>query len=203
MSNFSSNEYWTNRYAQGKNSGAGSYGRLAVYKANFINTFIEVEDIQSVAELGSGDGNQASLFDIPQFTGLDISEDCVRKCNTQFSGRSGWKFLSADAEAESHDAALSLDVIYHLVEDDVFEAYMNRLFSLAKRFVVIYSSDFDFETNNVHVRHRAYSAWVADRFPNWKMYCGETNPFNRDGHGNASRYSFASFKVFERMSDGG
>ncbi|WP_282120117.1 class I SAM-dependent methyltransferase [Ruegeria atlantica] len=203
MSNFSSNEYWTNRYAQGKNSGAGSYGRLAVYKANFINTLVEVEDVQSVVELGSSDGNQASLFDIPQFTGLDISEDCVRKCNAQFSERSGWTFLPADSEVEPHDAALSLDVIYHLVEDEVFEAYMHRLFSLAKRFVVIYSSDFVFDPNNAHVRHREYSNWVADRFSNWKVYCGETNPFNRDGHGNSRRYSFASFKVFERLSDGG
>ncbi|WP_170415008.1 class I SAM-dependent methyltransferase [Ruegeria atlantica] len=202
MSRFSSTEYWIDRYAQGKNSGAGSYGRLSVYKANFINTFVEAEGIHSVVELGSGDGNQASLFDIAQFTGLDVSEDCVRNCSARFANRPGWTFLKADAEVEAHDAALSLDVVYHLVEDDVFEAYMHRLFSLAKRYVVIYASDFDLTPSARHVRHRAFSKWIADRMPNWKLYCEETNPFNRDGHGNSRRHSFASFKVFEKVKDG-
>lgn len=38
---FNSLNYWENRYAGGGNSGDGSYGRLSVFKADFINKFIE------------------------------------------------------------------------------------------------------------------------------------------------------------------
>ena len=39
------------------------------------------------------------------------------------------------------DLALSLDVIYHLTEDTVFEAYMRHLFAAGSRFVIIYATD--------------------------------------------------------------
>lgn len=41
------------------------------------------------------------------------------------------------------DLSLSLDVIYHLVEDEVFETYINTLFKSARRYVIIYSSNSD------------------------------------------------------------
>lgn len=34
-----SREYWEERYKSGRNSGARSYGRLAAFKADFINHF--------------------------------------------------------------------------------------------------------------------------------------------------------------------
>jgi hypothetical protein len=45
------------------------------------------------------------------------------------------------ADLGRFDLELSLDVIYHLVEDEVFDAYMRSLFAHAGRFVVIYSSN--------------------------------------------------------------
>ena len=54
--------YWENRYKNNGNSGAGSYGRLAEFKADVINNFIAENKITSVIEFGCGDGNQLSLF---------------------------------------------------------------------------------------------------------------------------------------------
>jgi len=48
---FKSSDYWEKRYSLGKNSGVGSYGELAVYKADIINSFIEHQEIDSVIEL--------------------------------------------------------------------------------------------------------------------------------------------------------
>ncbi|EEE36540.1 hypothetical protein RKLH11_373 [Rhodobacteraceae bacterium KLH11] len=199
MKSFSSTQYWTERYKRGKTSGAGSYGRLSVYKANFINVFVESEGIQSVVELGSGDGNQASLFDIPKYTGLDISEVCIERCNSAFKDRTNWSFSLPDAPIEAHDLAISLDVIYHLVEEDVFATYINRLFDIAKKYVLIYSSDFDEVTGNRHVRHRKYSRWVAENKKGWRVCLSEDNPFSYEGHGNSPRNSFAAFTVFEKV----
>ena len=60
------------------------------------------------------------------------------------------RFLAADL-------AISLDVVYHLVEQDVFDAYLHSLFTAAERFVIAYSSDHDAPALG-HVRHRAVLA---------------------------------------------
>ena len=56
--NENSMDYWNERYSSGGNSGTGSYGELAFYKADFINKFIDANQILSVVEFGCGDGNQ-------------------------------------------------------------------------------------------------------------------------------------------------
>lgn len=37
---------------------------------------------------------------------------------------------------------MSLDVIYHLIEDEIYNKYMNNLFMAAEKYVFIYSSNF-------------------------------------------------------------
>jgi hypothetical protein len=56
-----SGKYWDNRYKKCGNSGAGSYGKLAEFKADILNKFISKNNIQSVIEFGCGDGNQLLL----------------------------------------------------------------------------------------------------------------------------------------------
>ena len=66
----------------------------------------------------------------------------------------------------------NIDVIYHLVEDDVYHNYMNQLFSSSKKYVIIYSSNFDdLESNNVvaHVKHRKFSKWVEENISEFEF----------------------------------
>jgi hypothetical protein len=51
-------EYWKERYAAGGSSGAGSYNKLAEFKAEVINDFVVRNQVQTVIEYGCGDGNQ-------------------------------------------------------------------------------------------------------------------------------------------------
>ena len=44
---FDSAQYWRDRYRAGGNSGAGSYGRLAGFKAEIVNAFVREHDIAS------------------------------------------------------------------------------------------------------------------------------------------------------------
>ena len=50
------------------------------------------------------------------------------------------------------DLAISLDVVYHLIEDQVFEAYMKHLFAAGKRYVVVYSTNKVMRGDAPHVR---------------------------------------------------
>lgn len=68
-----SREYWEARYSQDGDSGSGSIGRLARFKAEFLNSFVLEHDVGSVIEFGCGDGRQLQLAEYPRYIGLDVS----------------------------------------------------------------------------------------------------------------------------------
>lgn len=197
---FVSSAYWRERYADGRNSGAGSYGRLAQYKADFINALVLEHDIQSIVEFGSGDGNQASLFDFKNFLGVDVVPQVVEACALAFSDRDFWSFKTVeefDASPSVSELSLSLDVIYHLIEDDVFDRYMRRLFEASKRYVLIYSSDHHETVATSHVKHRKYSEWISENAASWSHRESFQNPYRIELDGDAENSSFAHFALFE------
>ena len=199
-----SREFWETRYSKGGNSGQGSYGKFAEFKANVLNDFIEKNGILSIVEFGCGDGNQLSLSEYPQYIGLDVSQTAISLCREKFGqDKSKSFFLYSPSCFVDHqhvfqaDLGLSLDVIYHLVEDEVYHAYMDHLFGASKRFVIIYSSDVDRAggAHARHVRHRNFSQRVRERFPDWKLKEKIKNPY--PGKGDFGQGSFADFFIFE------
>jgi hypothetical protein len=106
----SSSDYWDRRYRTGGNSGPGSYKRLAEFKANFLNRFVDQYQIASVIEYGSGDGAQVKLARYPSYTGVDISPKAVEMCRILFSGDTSKRFLQWDAVVPDSMADLSLSL---------------------------------------------------------------------------------------------
>lgn len=193
--------YWRWRYAAGRDSGAGSYGRFAEFKAEVLNATIEELGIESAIEFGCGDGNQLQLLQVPDYLGFDVSPLAIERCRARFHDAQGRRFATLEAYAgEQADCALSLDVIYHLVEDTVYEDYMRRLFGAARRCVVIYSSDIDqLDSGAPHVRHRRFSDWVARHAADkWTLLRRVPNRF--PFHGDASEGSFAEFFIYIRRA---
>jgi SAM-dependent methyltransferase len=173
-----SQKYWESRYAAGGTSGAGSYGRLAEFKAQIVNSFVRDYKISSVIEFGCGDGNQISLANYPAYIGLDVSKTAIKLCKERFGNDVTKSFFlyEPDCFVDGYlvfkaELALSLDVIYHLVEDGTFHLYMNHLFSAANKFVIIYSTDTNINRlfQKPHVRHRNFSEWVKKNLPEWKL----------------------------------
>lgn len=199
-----SSEFWEARYAGGETSGAGSYGKLAEYKAEIVNSFVKKYNIHSVIELGCGDGNQLALARYPSYTGIDVSKTAVKMCIEKFQYDKKKSFFLYDTECfvDNHsvfkaELGLSLDVIYHLLEDDVFEQYMNLLFSVAEKFVLIYSSDSIEHTLDPHIKHRKFSDWIKNHVPSWKLLIKYPNKYPYRGDPNTG--SFADFFVYERI----
>ena len=105
-----------------------------------------------------------------------------------------------DYDGETADLILSLDVIYHLVEDEVYEAYMDRVFSSANRFVIIYSSNCD-SLNRIepkHMKHRRFSVWIEDNAKAWKLIHHIPNKYPYAGINDEG--SFSDFYVYERCT---
>jgi hypothetical protein len=198
-----SNQYWQERYQKGGNSGEGSYGYLARYKAEFINKFCADNDVKSTIEFGCGDGNQATMFSMPKFTGVDISENCIENCRKLIK-KSDYNFITLDAyladlSHQPNDLSLSLDVIYHLVEDEIYHQYLDNLFAGSSRFVLIYASDFDsYDPALPHVRHRPLLADIAGRIAGWQFVERTENPFEKP-HDSSEYGSFAHFHLFEKI----
>lgn len=195
-----SSEYWENRYASGGNSGVGSYDKFAEFKAAILNDFVVKHDIKSVIEFGCGDGNQLLLANYSAYIGLDVSPTIIASCTARFlsDARKTFKLMSAYGE-ETADLSLSLDVIYHLVEDEVFENYMRTLFKAANRYVIIYASDSEDNTGyeeTYHVRHRKFTKWIEDNISNHKLiqYIPNKYPY-KVGYKTGT---FADFYIYEQ-----
>lgn len=166
-----STQYWIDRYKKGGNSGPGSYNHFAEFKSEVLNKFVEENSIRTILELGSGDGNQLSYFEFPNYKGFDISLDALELCRSKYKNDPHKDFFST-SEIINHKAelSLSLDVLFHLVEDETFEVYMNQLFDSSTHFVIIYSSNFDDKANyENHVRHRKFTTWVEKNQSQFKL----------------------------------
>lgn len=184
--------YWERRYASGGNSGGGSYEKLAKFKAEIINAFVKDNGINSVMEFGCGDGNQLRYAEYPQYTGFDVSATALDLCRKTFAEDSFKQFnlMSEFKDGVTADLCLSLDVIYHLVEDEVFQGYMQTLFGAAKRYVIVYSSNDESIFGVSHVKHRNFSRWVDENCPDWNMLSHISNRY-RD-------LSPADFFIYQR-----
>ena len=198
---FVSGDYWEQRYRSSGNSGAGSHNRLARFKADVLNDFVEEHNIRSVVEFGSGDGAQLQLAHYPSYVGVDVSPTAVQLTRNLYADDETKTFLHVDEwKAERvADLSLSLDVIYHLTEDHVYEDYMQHLFEAATRYAVIYSSDTDRKSDSVHVRHRKFTDWVRHVRPDFELIRVLKNPYPEDIR-DIDNTSFADFFFFERTS---
>jgi SAM-dependent methyltransferase len=192
--------YWEHRYAKGGTSGAGSYGRLAAFKAGFMNGFLAEHGVNEVIELGCGDGAQLALIDYRNYTGVDVSDTIVARCRERFADRPAWRFFHRDEPGyrdRRYNLALSMDVLFHLVENCAFEAYLDDLFRLSRRYVVIYSCNHDgpVARGASHVRARRFTEVIARRYRDWPLTARVANsyPYNPEQHHETSWCDFFVF----------
>lgn len=190
-----SKNYWENRYRTGGNSGAGSYGEKAVYKADYLNKFISEHHIQTVVEFGCGDGNQLALLNCTNYIGYDVSATIVATCRELFKDDKTKSFVLMNGNEipltkpnAKADLSLSLDVIYHLIEDDVYQHYMQTLLASSKQFVIIYAWNLDAK-QKYHVRHRKFSTWVKENAKEFELFSTQK-----------SDKGFCDFFVYKRNS---
>jgi SAM-dependent methyltransferase len=200
MTAFSSAQYWEQRYRAGGTSGAGSYGHMAAFKAGVINGFIADNTITDVLDLGCGDGNLLSLLHVPAYVGVDVSPSALACCVSRFPQHRFLPFAALDGSVRA-DLALSIDVIFHLVEDGVFAQYMHELFSRSRRFVLIHSSNAEGNWSSPHVRHRRFSDHIANCRPEWRLLAHLPNCYPFDP-GLPDATTFADFFVYGRQEEG-
>jgi len=200
-----SDSYWEGRYQSGGTSGPGSHGKLALFKAEVLNRFVKDNDVQTVIEFGCGDGNQLTLAEYPCYIGLDVALSATQACANRFKDDPTKSFFLYDGRAFadnarvfSADLSMSLDVVYHLVEDQIYLKYMSDLFASARKYVVVYSSNED-KPASYHVRERKFTTWVDANAPEWKLKEKLANPYHYDPK-DVENTSIADFYIFENAT---
>ena len=201
-----SGDYWENRYRNEGNSGVGSYAHLAEFKADFLNNFVRLNRINTVMEFGCGDGNQLKIAHYPNYIGLDVSRTAINICHKIFINDKSKSFLIYDSlsffdnhEIFKAELTLSLDVLYHLVEKEIFEKYLLDLFQTAEKYVIIYASDYDQEREPIyqHENRRSFSQFVQVRIPEFKLIDTVKNKYRETKDGLES--STSDFFVYQRI----
>lgn len=196
-----SKNYWENRYISHGNSGPGSYGRLAIFKADVLNHFVLNNNVNHVLEFGCGDGNQLTLSEYPNYTGLDVSKEAIKICNEKFGSDETKNFFYLNNTSKvdfTGDLTLSLDVLFHLIEDEVFNDYMSMLFSSSSKFVIIYSSNYNAQTAP-HVKSRKFTDWIETNISKeWKLIEKIENKYPFDLN-NPSGTSISDFYIYQKL----
>lgn len=197
-----SKKYWEDRYAKGGTSGRGSYGELARFKSRTIGEFIKDNGVRVVGDFGCGDGNQINSFPDVLYFGFDVSKTALELCEKKFQDDIKKVFFLYPKELSmftprTFELTLSLDVIYHLLEDRVFDRYMNDLFAYSSDWVIIYSSNTDTQgkPQSSHVKHRKFTDWIEKNAKDWELVRKIDNDFPYDQKKQSG--SLADFYIFK------
>jgi hypothetical protein len=171
-----SREYWINRYKSFLGAGVNfdpPKDKVFQYKIDVVNQVLTDYNINSVIEFGCGLGWIADSVEM-EYSGVDVSPEAIYMCKRDLGNRKNLRFgLYPDAlkKMDPKEATMSLDVIYHLLEDKVYEEYMNNLFGYATKLVIVHSSNTteQYEGGAKHVMHRKFSDYVNDNLTDWKL----------------------------------
>lgn len=183
--------YWDRRYREGRSSGAGSEGNEGQYKADYVSDFIHNRKIKSVIDWGCGDGQVLKLMRLEDaaYMGVDVSRTVIDRMRKAFPELSFTGPVAAHWK-DAYELALSMDVLFHLPDEEDYSDYLIRLFGSATRYVIIYSTNYAGGRTARHVFRREFTPDIAERFPDWELTTVAT----------PLREGLASFFVYEKVN---
>jgi len=198
--------YWENRYKANGNSGSGSMNDLQIFKSDTINQFIKQNNIESLIEYGSGDGNQAQQLKVNKYIGFDVSDTVIAKCIKRFRDDKSKHFIHYDGMMlntqyfNSCDLTISTDVLFHLIEQNVYDLYIENLFKTSNKYVIIYSYDYDSKpTDNFswHYKPRNFTNIIKNKFTDWDLITTIDNMYPVKKFG-TTKGSYSNFYIYKK-----
>ena len=177
----SSSQYWEDRYYYGGNSGSGSYNEGAAEKANYLNQKIKEFDINTIVDIGCGDGNNLELYESEYYFGFDVSKTIIAYNKNKFTNDINKIFMLIDNNLEENISnirnqkkikkliCVSFDVIGHLVEDEIYANHLRTFEILNPDYLIISNSDEDaeYDPSVPHIKQRNYSRDLINK--GWKL----------------------------------
>jgi len=146
-------KYWEDRYREKLGSGEGSRGDLLDFKAKFLNGIFADFGVESVFDFGCGDGYLANLLTCRRYFGVDISAEAVKQCRElvkkpDFVFEQGrfedYKSCGIEKKLTERwgakaDAMLCIDVLYHIMDEELATHVLTVMFGSKPKVVVLYT----------------------------------------------------------------
>jgi hypothetical protein len=167
-------EYWDNRYNSNGNSGFGSTGVLAEYKARIINDFVKHNQVNTVIEFGCGDGLQLESSSYPRYLGLDVAKSSIKLCQNKFYNDLTKSFMLYTPQYFTNHGYLSadliicLDVLYHIIDENDFRKTLIDIFNAAQKYVILYANLKPQPSSSMHIIYRDISKYL-EKFPDFQV----------------------------------
>lgn len=148
-----------------------NFNNLCQLKNMFINFFIEINDIQSVSEIGCGDGNRSLNGKYNTYYGYDKSKFAINMANITFGNSKSKIFSVLDKNTEfvQTDLSISLDILSNIEKEEAVDHIMD-LVNASKKYIIIYVS------TNVNVKNytNIFGLQLYNHFKKNMMFDGET-----------------------------
>lgn len=132
--------YWDVRHSNGRTSGNGSIGCLRDFKWEKIEE--HVGKVNDVIDVGCGDLSFWDGRDCDNYVGIDCSEVVIQK---NIVKRPKWNFITSRSDNTmvsmlcKADVVFCFDMLFHIMEDDVYENTIENLTRFSKKHVFIYT----------------------------------------------------------------
>jgi hypothetical protein len=97
---------------------------------------------------------------------------------------------------------ISLDVLYHFVEQHVYESYLSTLFGMSKKYVVIYASDNEnIKTYSAHVLIRSFTGYIKEHFKDFELVEIIKNRYHSEDSAETgtSEWSWSDFFIYKKI----
>lgn len=145
--------YWDQRYANGGNSGAGSYGEAMLQKVDWLSRLTRIE---TIVEIGCGDFNfgreLTSRFRHAHYTGFDISRVIVERNRERYESHR-IHFAVAGESIPPADLLLCVDVLFHVMDPDEQARLLARLAAAKWRYLGMSAYEYDgLKSRHVNIR---------------------------------------------------
>jgi len=178
------------QFGRYKESGGGESAMVKQPVKSVVE--LGVGDGQQLKTLACLEGSELASPSFTHYLGVDVSltvvertkkmltsscspggQECAESDDSTFPASVSSKIeilheselLHRKQEEQQYDLALSQDVVYHLTEETVYDNYLRRLFSMARRFVVLYTRP-PFSDQEAYAKHsRSFKAKHVLRRP--------------------------------------
>lgn len=147
---FNNGLFWSYRYATNPElgSGVGSRGDVANYKIKLLKN-IGIEKNESILDVGFGDLEIVKNLSFKNYTGIDISDEAVKRASIIFPNFIFYNFQTQKNKAEKKDTVICLDVLIHQPTRKKYTELINFITDKSIKRVVV--SGYEKKSDNSHM----------------------------------------------------
>lgn len=170
---FPNSTFWNWRYATNPQlgSGIGSRGRPLEDKRHLLDAVLTRANPTSVLDIGCGDGEATRELPIPHYTGVDISEEAVKRAVVHRPDGTYLVGSPTDLALPGADLVLCLDVLIHQAELGSYRAIVGSALGATRSVALVSGYEREHQSSSPMVFfHEPLSTTIGALDPSLEWY---------------------------------